>query len=321
MDLLRGFAVLLVVTYHAVINAPAPRGGVLDAVSLFVTPFRIPTLLVLSGLLLHRSLVKGPWQFTVGKLTRIALPAVIWTLACLPFGGRWVYTTSLVFWLTGTHTWFLLVLLLSYGLALVARLVRVPPWAASITLLGAGWLLAGSREITSTYLWHAGLFFAGAALLPALARILAMPVALAIGAALLGAIGGVVAYHDPSAHRVTPLWLVTLGGGVIFLMWLGFRCPSSRVVDTLSWLGKNSLVSYVVHYPLQLALAEAYVALGWAGSWLLPWLNLVVAVAVCAVVTRWRGAVEFLFTFPLPAAADGRTDPQHPSPRALPNPF
>lgn len=321
MDLLRGFAVLLVVAYHAVINAPAPRGGTLDTVGLFVTPFRIPTLLVLSGLLLHRSFAKGLPQFALGKLTRIAWPALVWTLACLPFGGRWAYASSLVFWLTGTHTWFLQVLLLSYAMAVLVRLVRLPPWATAIGLLGAGWLLDGSREITAMYLWHSGLFFAGAALLPALTSILALRLPVVLGAGLLGVLGGLVALHDPSAHRVSPGWLVTLGGGVVCLMWLAFRCPPTRVAKGVAWLGRNSIVSYVVHYPLQLALAEGYVALGWAGSSVLPWLNLVLAVGVCVVLTRWRGAVEFLFTFPLPSHLHARTSSPNQSAQALQNPF
>ena len=60
MDLLRGIAVVLVVFLHASpLEAGGSGGGGGWDVNLLFRPFRMPMLLVLSGLLLQHSLSKG----------------------------------------------------------------------------------------------------------------------------------------------------------------------------------------------------------------------------------------------------------------------
>ena len=67
MDLVRGGAIVLVVFWHAA-SVPdqlldgAEPGYYVRKLNAALGPFRIPTLLVLSGLLVERSLAKGTWR-------------------------------------------------------------------------------------------------------------------------------------------------------------------------------------------------------------------------------------------------------------------
>lgn len=88
LDAIRGTAVMLVVLYHAIIaldliGTKAPMWLVLfnDAVS----PFRIPTLVLLSGLLLPRSLRKPAGEYVRGKIRGLAWPYLVWTVIVAAF--------------------------------------------------------------------------------------------------------------------------------------------------------------------------------------------------------------------------------------------
>ena len=71
MDLLRGLAVLLVVVLHAASHGGAEVEG-WTLVNRHLTPFRMPLLMFLSGMLLHRSLAKPLPVYLWGKVA--ALP-------------------------------------------------------------------------------------------------------------------------------------------------------------------------------------------------------------------------------------------------------
>lgn len=82
IDVLRGLAVLAVVLHHAALQVTHGRDTNLGWISTLddaVTPFRMPILMFLSGLLLPLSLAK-PWVvYLRGKLRKIAWPYLLWS--------------------------------------------------------------------------------------------------------------------------------------------------------------------------------------------------------------------------------------------------
>ncbi|HSV40260.1 MAG TPA: acyltransferase family protein, partial [Nocardioidaceae bacterium] len=83
MDSLRGLAIVLVVVFHADLEVAGATGsqlGVVHDVCELLGPVRMPLLMFLSGMLLTRSLAKGPRTYVVGKLEQIAWPYVVWSL-------------------------------------------------------------------------------------------------------------------------------------------------------------------------------------------------------------------------------------------------
>lgn len=76
MDGLRGLAVVAVVLFHAELaGGPLPW---LSELNLALEPYRMPLLMVLSGLLLERSLAKGARRHVDGKVRLILWPYLVW---------------------------------------------------------------------------------------------------------------------------------------------------------------------------------------------------------------------------------------------------
>lgn len=77
MDGLRGLTVVAVVLLHAELTA-GPLPG-LAALNESLTPYRMPLLMALSGLLLARSLAKGPRRHLAGKVRALLWPYLVWS--------------------------------------------------------------------------------------------------------------------------------------------------------------------------------------------------------------------------------------------------
>lgn len=116
MDLLRGISVLLIVVYHA---NPLSETAVGEWFDHFFQPYRVPLLLVLSGMLLPQSLRKGLKTYFDGKIRRIVWPLLVWTLAMMPFLADDLLrsTSPMLVLVLGTHLWFLWVLVAAYAIA------------------------------------------------------------------------------------------------------------------------------------------------------------------------------------------------------------
>ena len=82
-DALRGIAILLVILLHVPVMSAKMGLVVPEWVERWqwsLQPYRMPSLLFLSGMLLRASLAKGPRRYTVGKLQGILWPYVVWTI-------------------------------------------------------------------------------------------------------------------------------------------------------------------------------------------------------------------------------------------------
>ena len=97
----------------------------LTDVNAAVGSFRMPGLLLVSGMLLTLSLRRPAGQYLSGKVRRIAWPWLLWTAVMLTFFG-WGSALEPTWWLNGAHTWFLSVVFVGYVLGLLLR--RVPPF-------------------------------------------------------------------------------------------------------------------------------------------------------------------------------------------------
>lgn len=82
MDALRGAAIILVVHFHVTENiakySDAPK--VLIELTDLIAPLRMPILVLLSGLLVSNSILKGKKKYFSGKIKNIAYPFLIWTV-------------------------------------------------------------------------------------------------------------------------------------------------------------------------------------------------------------------------------------------------
>ena len=297
MDLLRGIAVVLVVFLHA---SPLETGvsgesGGWD-VNLLFRPFRMPMLLVLSGLLLQHSLSKGARHYLVGKLRGIVWPWFLWMLVMVAVKFREISEDPIAFFTVATHLWFLAVLGCSYALALLTR--RVPAVVTAVLLFALADLLQERSSLIPLYLWYAGFFFAGAALKPVLDRWLRarppLPMMLA-SVALLGGMWQVSEGVTPMPYRLDQV-LVSMAG-VLAAVWLASRLPRVAAVLGLEWVGRDSIVMYLAHYPLTLVLWRVADSVGWEGA-VAGLVIFFLVLGLCILLTHLRPWTGWLYRMP-----------------------
>ena len=83
MDAVRGTAIILLLLYHCTaipLTLGMPMPTVLRWFSTFFMPYRMPTLMVLSGMLLARSLRKPLPDYFAGKVAGIVWPYLVWVV-------------------------------------------------------------------------------------------------------------------------------------------------------------------------------------------------------------------------------------------------
>ncbi|WP_432482785.1 acyltransferase family protein [Kineococcus esterisolvens] len=305
MDVLRGVALIAVVLFHAgtllrFAGLQVPEG--LQSVNGAVAPFRIPLLVLLSGLLLPRSMSKGLRRYAGGKLAAIGYPFLLWTvlygLVYWPGLGvealAWLVPSLLV---GGSYLWYLLFLLVFYAAALaVRRLPRLP--VAAVFLLLAELAPDGTKYLERPAFLFA-LFLGGwwLAERPGLLRAaVRSPLAAAVAAAVLGAS---YALLDMSGYG--PRALPGTLAGALVLAFCTHRIARSALLRPLRFTGRNSVVFYVVHFPVIYVLVRCADLAGVEDATLLVAVSASAALLVGAALAlaRPRSAlVRALFTAP-----------------------
>ncbi|MFC8190582.1 acyltransferase family protein [Cellulomonas sp. NPDC057328] len=303
IDVLRGAAVFLVIATHA-IDAVIQRTGDAPQALIFIgdalAPFRIPTLMFLSGLLLPRSLSKPARVFFTGKLRAIGWPFLVWTVVILAATGKLSLKRLLVNVVTPeTVLWYLWFLLAAYVVVWLLDVWRVPlalPIAAFAVLAALDVdLYRFSRFFYLLLFFVAGLLVVRHQMRVSAwtrsRRVIAVAATLAVATAALSAAGVEVRYQLAFAPGVM--------AGVMAFAALARRV-AGRAARVLQALGRDSLVFYVTHWPV-LWLSVGGVVLAGTGPWLAWCLGITGALAIGALAATCRRRnrwVDALFTPP-----------------------
>lgn len=254
MDALRGASVLLVAIWHvfSVSYDTIPTG--IDWLNNVLSVFRIPMLMFLSGLLLDRSLSKGPSKYVTGKLRRIAWPLFVWSIVLLLIGWPAADAGSIWFWLGGGGAlWYLGTLLGCYAIGMLVRFVH----PGVVLAIGIPLMQFIDTDIAYLYglLWFGLFFFAGATLSRWLDRWMALRwfiPALCLAASIAWAVYSATTHgYAPRSHW-RPFLFALLG--VMGVIWFAPRMPR---VKWLEWVGRRSIVFYVAHVPVIYLTAQA----------------------------------------------------------------
>ena len=258
-------------------------------------PFRMPTLMFLSGLLLPKSLAKPLPAYYSGKLRMIAWPYFLWAaLHLVLYGGKPMYDPEA--WLATGYLWFLFYLLGYYLLAPLFR--RLPSWVPLLlAIVGA---FAFDHWLLHRFAYFGIFFFAGYVLSSQMPRIMAItrrPWAIAV----IGyTAAGVAAYSATVGVQYVTLAAPFVIVGILGLAQLATLAAGRTWSRPLQFVGRTSIVYYVVHFPVMLLVARAMVGLG-VTDWLpVAAATLTAALAVCTVLARYRHVVpvEYLFEAP-----------------------
>lgn len=292
IDTLRGMAVVLVALFHAwILLPPDSRPVGMNWLNSVLGNYRMPALMFTSGILLDLSLRKPVGIYIVGKLRAIVWPWLLWTAVMVPLLGMSHYR-ELLWWLNGTHTWYLMALTMCFAIAIVLR--KIPHWIVALVLLGLSLTLgpAGAR-----WLWNAGFFFAGAAMGDRWQRVAEAP-RWVVGVALTGTIiwSGWRLHLDAPGER-TLLTTVMVLLGILLIIWVLVRTRPNWITRAFDWIGKDSIVTYLVHWPAALVIYRLTGGpVGWPGFLIVS----VGSLAVCVLMTWARPWTKWLYRFPLP---------------------
>lgn len=277
MDTLRGAAVVAVVVLHVQLTTSAVTGDPLAPLAWLdarLAVVRMPLLMLLSGVLLARSLAKGWRSHVGGKVRAILWPYAVWMAIDLTHvfvdaavAGRpvpWHMAGEALYDPPG-YLWFLAWLFVFHLLAgvLPARIRTV----AALGGVALAPVVDGVGPDLARFLWLFPFFLLG----DVLAR--ALPVALASGA-------------GASANRLS--------------------------VPALAAVGRSSVVYYVSHMPVVVyAVPLLWSGVGLRVPWVVALLTLTAALAVgrgLSTVQQARGW-RWLFAWPRRTRPGGVTEP------------
>jgi peptidoglycan/LPS O-acetylase OafA/YrhL len=250
----------------------------------------------LSGMLLPRSLSKPLTTYYYGKIRLVAWPWLIWTMAYHVVNGHaWLLVHPTAYVARG-YMWYLFFLCVYYFVAPALR--RVPPLVPPLVLLAVSFALQPAGSLLHRMAYFAVFFFtgawvarAGSHLLPRLTRpglllVLAVPaVALAVASALVD-----LAY----VSLLVPASIA----GVVVAVGVAGRLPDGST-RWLRFVGRNSIVYYVAHYPVMIGALWLVKAAGWSGLAAVPIL-MVAGLGVTTALAHWREspAVRWMFEMP-----------------------
>ena len=311
MDTLRGIAIGLVILDHTGDLVETNVGGLpvwIDVVDDAVAPFRMATLVFLSGMLLPASLRKRGWVYLSGKLRRIGWPYLVWSFivitlltATTQITGRpidlMLYARTFNPFAPPTYLWYLYYLLLYYVIALALR--RVPWWVLSIAAMIVAALITGPFPTFGRLFYLMALFFLGATAQEYLPRWEALlrhwafrSVVVAVAAVTLFLAGSGVTV------RYQPQYIWGAFAGLCVLILIAQAVAHTRAGRVLAQNGQRSIVYYCTHWSAILIAYHLLVRVGVHNSLLLFALTLVAGVGsgylMLKIVARWQW-VDWLY--------------------------
>lgn len=321
MDLIRGAAILLVLLLHATtipwLSGDARPPLPLVAVNEALSPYRMPLLFLLSGLLLERSLRKPLGTYYGNKVRTLVWPYLLWSVVGMlseaVLTGARVSFTDPELWAPNGWLWFIAYLIAFYAAAPALAALRGPLFS----LVPAGMLLLAlllPPGLSSDLAYYGAFFFGGllcaryAGTLRRHENVGILIVCLA-GAGTLSATLAARTYGATellpdgfTAHRIDLLPAVIAGIAAAVLLARRLVRPGAKrsAAPWLRYIGENSVVFYVTHVPV-IALVIAWIKVG---NVLDP--NLVIPACFLASVgvgylacwLRRYAAVRALFVFP-----------------------
>lgn len=281
--------------------------------------------MLLSGLLLPLSLAKPARPYYVSKLRTLAWPYVVWLVIF------WIATENPTEWMrpdgwaTRSWLWFILCLFLYYLAAPLLTRIR-GRWSALVPI--ALWLLSSVAPEGTLFdlAYYGGFFFTGYLIAQnrhVLRRLDTAPtmVALLVGSSVFAALL-VLQEHgltltptatpgtndDGAIERFDLVWVPVVLAGIAGTMLFARRIRGALDGHHEPWpsrvlqhIGRNSIVFYLIHYPLQIVLVKLLDAWGITSQPIMMSACIIAALAVSfgAVALRRRSrVVDAFFIFP-----------------------
>lgn len=257
MDFARGLCVALVVFYHAAVyfhQRGLPVPDAFNTLNLFMEPFRIPLLMFLSGMLLHKSLSKQAAPYFKGKFNLIYWPFLVWSPIIYFFEGKLTLEYVLETPITApSGLWYLWFLTAFYGLAYFIHRWRLPILPIIVVSLVASEFLPSILRM-DRFAALLVMFLGGHLVAQHLDRFSGQRLAGLIGLAI--AVGGGIWSVTVAPIKYDPVFCVVPLGLIAFILVFARHYATTVLTLPVEWIGRNSIVFYVAHFPVVLFVAD-----------------------------------------------------------------
>lgn len=249
MDIVRGMAIIAVISLHSVTMAEKygfTPSALWKNLNETLTLFRMPILIFLSGLLLPRSLAKDSSAYFSGKLKGILWPFIIWsTIYGLAVDIHFRSLPDLEKLYTGgSHLWFLLFIFIYY---LAAKpLQNFNPLLIAAVALIFSFASPDGAKYSERLLYLMSLFFLGA-----YASIHMPTLLMALASRWIWVLAPIVAATAAATAmyelRFGPKYIVLSLVGAILFSAMAIKAEKTIISAILTWIGQKSIIFYVSH--------------------------------------------------------------------------
>ncbi|MBM1175542.1 acyltransferase family protein [Microvirga arabica] len=302
MDTLRGSAILLVILLHASLMTElfdkAPWEPLVHLNRLF-SPYRMALLMLLSGMLLAHSLCRPLLEYTLRKVATLLYPYLIWT-AAYGFIVHPAGVTAPILWIGGTYLWFILFLFSYYMIAVLVA--RIPTSIILVLSFSLSLISPDGTKYMENYLYLMGFFFLGHYLSSrqmilsnfTSPRALIWAVPISIGFSLVSVATGGINYKVE--------YLIPALAGTIVLIALAQRISRTGWSEELNFIGRNSVVFFVIHYPAIYIFMALFLWLGMDSAMALTGSAFAGSMCICWTAAQLRERLafsEYLYSFPI----------------------
>lgn len=246
MDSLRGLAIILVLIWHAA-SIPSLHGYAtppwVETANDFMLPFRMPTLMFLSGMLLHRSLQKSAGRYYLGKIQVLVWPYLIWGCIYIiqyPSEGGLLTPRA---WIATGYLWFIFFITAYYFISPLLKNLPVLVFPALCFVIS----FALPEGVAQMFFYFAVFFFMGHAATQHADRLASMLESRwVIGmAAVVALCLGVTSATLGTEHNA---WFIPANLAAILAIIAAAQQAGSKAQTTLRYVGRHSIYFYTSHF-------------------------------------------------------------------------
>jgi fucose 4-O-acetylase-like acetyltransferase len=253
MDILRGAAIILVISWHSAAILESQGYDVPDwliRVNELFSSYRMPILMFLSGTLLAQSLAKPLPVYAIGKARRILWPLLLWGVL-----NYLIYAPETPIWFkvnwTTQYLWFLLYILIFYAFAPALRFL--PTWMLVVIPFLMTHLPGISADERRFY-FLAGFFFLGKLVSDHSATFQRLLASRRLWLLVLVVVPFSVVFAVAGPWRYWGVLAVFSVAGILLFITIARLDVVERHTGYLQFVGRNSIIFYCTHFPLILGL-------------------------------------------------------------------